>query len=113
MTGLNRAGFYRSRTLREATPVEMEIRDETQKIAVESPTSGYRRIASLTTNDEWKVAFSPGGGVKFRLIPHMVLRGEPGTTSLRFRGSRCPASHNTARGVFHQFTPLFGVSYTF
>jgi len=46
MTGLNRAGFYRSRTLREATPVEMEIRDEMQKIAVESPAYGYRRITA-------------------------------------------------------------------
>jgi hypothetical protein len=24
-----------------------------------------------------------------------------------------PAPHNTARGVFQQITPLFGVSYTF
>jgi hypothetical protein len=24
-----------------------------------------------------------------------------------------PAPHNTARGIFEQFTPLFGVSYTF
>jgi transposase-like protein len=37
MTGLNRAGFYRSRTPRQATPVEMEMRDEMQKIAVVSP----------------------------------------------------------------------------
>jgi len=44
MTGLSRAGFYRSRLPRRATPVEMEIRDEMQKIAVESAASGYRRI---------------------------------------------------------------------
>src|SRR6185503_6645536 len=31
--GLNRAGFYRVRTPRQATPVEMEIRDEMQQIA--------------------------------------------------------------------------------
>ena len=41
MTGLNRAEFYRARTPRQATPVEMEIRDEMQKIAVESPAYGY------------------------------------------------------------------------
>src|ERR1051326_5261612 len=35
MTGLSRAGFYRARVPRAATPVEMEIRDEMQKIAVE------------------------------------------------------------------------------
>ena len=44
MTGLSRAGFYRSRTPRRASPVEMEIRDEMQRIAVESPAYGYRRI---------------------------------------------------------------------
>ena len=46
MTGLSRAGFYRSRTARQATPVEMEIRDEMQKIAVESPAYGYRRLTA-------------------------------------------------------------------
>jgi putative transposase len=44
MTGLSRAGFYRWRVPRQATPVEMELRDEMQKIAVESPAYGYRRI---------------------------------------------------------------------
>jgi len=44
MTGVSRAGFYRSRLPHLATPVEMEIRDEMQKIAVESPAYGYRRI---------------------------------------------------------------------
>jgi transposase InsO family protein len=46
MTGLNRAGFYRSRTPRQASPVEMEIRDEMQKIALESAAYGYRRITA-------------------------------------------------------------------
>ena len=46
MTGLSRAGFYRSRTPRQASPVEMEIRDEMQKIAGESPAYGYRRITA-------------------------------------------------------------------
>jgi transposase InsO family protein len=46
MTGLNRAGFYRSKTRRTASPVEMEIRDEMQKIALESPAYGYRRITA-------------------------------------------------------------------
>jgi putative transposase len=44
MTGLNRAGFYRWRAPRQATPVEMEIRDQMQKVALESPAYGYRRI---------------------------------------------------------------------
>jgi putative transposase len=44
MTGLSRAGFYRWRMPPQATPVEMELRDQTQRIALESPAYGYRRI---------------------------------------------------------------------
>jgi putative transposase len=44
MTGLNRAGFYRWRAPRQITPVEMEIRDQMQKVALEWPAYGYRRI---------------------------------------------------------------------
>jgi putative transposase len=44
MTGLSRAGFYRWRRPRQATPVEMELRDQMQKVALESPAYGYRRI---------------------------------------------------------------------
>ena len=50
MTGLSRAGFYRSRLPRQTSPVEMEIRDEMQKIAVESPAYGYRRITAELQN---------------------------------------------------------------
>ena len=46
MTGLSRAGFYRWRSPRPATPVEMELRDQMQKIAVEWPAYGYRRITA-------------------------------------------------------------------
>ena len=46
MTGLNRAGFYRWRAPRRATPVEMELRDQMQKVALEWPAYGYRRITS-------------------------------------------------------------------
>jgi putative transposase len=44
MTGLSRAGFYRWRLPRQATPVEMELRDQMQKVALESAAYGYRRI---------------------------------------------------------------------
>jgi len=44
MTGLSRASFYRWRMPRCATPVEMEIRDQIQRIALECPVYGYRRI---------------------------------------------------------------------
>jgi putative transposase len=46
MNGLSRAGFYRWRMPRQAAPVEMELRDQMQKIALESPAYGYRRITS-------------------------------------------------------------------
>lgn len=46
MTGLSRAGFYRWRAPRPTTPVEMEIRDQMQKVALESPAYGYRRITA-------------------------------------------------------------------
>src|SRR5256714_1647055 len=44
MTGLNRTGIYRWRVPRPATSVEMELRDQMQKVALESPAYGYRRI---------------------------------------------------------------------
>src|SRR6202166_3600389 len=46
MTGVSRAGFYRWRVPRQATAVEMELRDEMQRVALESPAYGYRRIAA-------------------------------------------------------------------
>ena len=71
-------------------------------------------IASLTTNDVWKVVFSVGGGAQFTPRPHVLLRAEFLDYITTFpRQQIVPAPHNTARGVFEQFTPLFGVSYTF
>jgi putative transposase len=46
MTGLSRASFYRWRAPPQATPVEMELRDQMQKVALESPAYGYRRITA-------------------------------------------------------------------
>jgi opacity protein-like surface antigen len=72
------------------------------------------QIASLTTNDVWKVVFVPGGGVTYRPIPHMLVRAEFRDYITTFpRQQIVPAPHNTARGIFEQFTPLFGASYTF
>jgi len=72
------------------------------------------QIASLTTNDVWKVVFDAGAGAQYLLRPHMLLRVEFRDYLTTFpRQQTVPAPHNTARGVFHQFTPTFGVSYTF
>jgi len=72
------------------------------------------QVASLTTNDVWKVVFDIGGGVQFRIRDHLEARGEFLDYLTTFpRQQTVPAPHNTARGVFEQFTPLFGLSYTF
>ena len=58
--------------------------------------------------------FDVGGGGDYRLIQHMVLRAEFRDYLTTFpRQQIVPAPHNTARGIFEQFTPLFGVSYEF
>jgi hypothetical protein len=44
MTGMSRAGYYRWRMPPPATPVSMELRGQLQRVAVEWPTYGYRRI---------------------------------------------------------------------
>jgi putative transposase len=46
MAGVSRAGFYRARMPRQSMPVEMEIRDEMQKVALDWPAYGYRRITA-------------------------------------------------------------------
>jgi opacity protein-like surface antigen len=72
------------------------------------------QIASLTTNDVWKVVFAVGGGIKYRLHRHVMLRGEFLDYLTTFpRQQIVPAPHNTARGIFQQLTPFFGASYTF
>jgi len=72
------------------------------------------QIAALTANDVWKVAFSAGMGATWLLRPHVLLRAGFRDYLTTFpRQQIVPAPHNTARGIFQQFTPLFGVSYTF
>ena len=44
MTGISRAGYYRWRMPPPSFPVEMELRDAMQQIALEFPSYGYRRI---------------------------------------------------------------------
>jgi putative transposase len=44
MTGISRAGYYRWRVPPQSFPVEMELRDAMQQVALEFPSYGYRRI---------------------------------------------------------------------
>ncbi len=46
MTGLCRASYYRWSVPRPSMPVEMELRDAMQKIALAFPAYGYRRITA-------------------------------------------------------------------
>jgi hypothetical protein len=60
------------------------------------------------------VVFNVGGGVTFRPRSHMQLRAEFRDYLTTFpRQEIVPAVHNTARGIFEQFTPLLGIDYTF
>jgi hypothetical protein len=46
MTGLSRASYYRWRLPPPSIPVEMELRDAMQQIALQFPAYGYRRITA-------------------------------------------------------------------
>jgi hypothetical protein len=71
-------------------------------------------IAILTTTDQWKFATTVGGGVKYRIQEHILLRLDFLDYITTFPKQQImPAPNNTARGIFEQFTPLFGVSYVF
>lgn len=68
-------------------------------------------IATLATNDVWKFVADVGGGVKYLVRPHVLVRADFRDYLTTFpRSQIMPASGNTARGVFQQFTVLFGVS---
>lgn len=54
MTGLSRASYYRWLTPRPI-PVEMELRDQMQRIAVDFPAYGYRRITAELKRRGWEV----------------------------------------------------------
>jgi transposase InsO family protein len=55
MTGLSRATYYRRRVPLVGIPVQMEIRDELQRIALEFPSYGYRRITAEMRRRNWDV----------------------------------------------------------
>jgi transposase InsO family protein len=55
MTGVSRASYYRSTAPRSECPVEMELRDAMQKIALTFPCYGYRRITAELRRGGWDV----------------------------------------------------------
>jgi hypothetical protein len=72
------------------------------------------RIASLTTQSQWKPLFDFGAGVKVRIADHVVVSGDfrDYITALPDR-LFTPASGGTRQGMLHQFTPMFSVGYSF
>lgn len=83
-------------------------------IAGPAPAPVFPGLATLTTQDEWKFAISLGGGVKVRLGTHVLVRADFRDILTPFpKRQIAPAAGNTARGIFQQFTPMFGVSYCF
>lgn len=59
MTGLSRASYYRFLIPRPECPVEMEMRDAMQKIALQFPSYGYRRITAAMQRDGFEVNHKP------------------------------------------------------
>lgn len=54
-TGLSRSSYYRRRVPLVGIPVQMEMRDEIQRIALEFPSYGYRRITAEMRRRNWDV----------------------------------------------------------
>jgi len=72
------------------------------------------QVADLVKNNQWVWLVTVGGGVKVRVVDHVIVRGDfrdyisPFPTRLFV-----PTTGGTDRGIFHQFTPTFGLSYSF
>jgi hypothetical protein len=72
------------------------------------------QIVTLVQANEWKWLVTLGAGVQYRLREHLTLRGDfrdyitPFPTRLFV-----PAANGTDRGLFQQFSPTLGVSYSF
>ena len=71
------------------------------------------QIATLTNQSEWKGLFTAGAGIKFQLNPYVLVRVDFRDYITKFPEQIfIPAPHGTDRGIFNQFTPMFGISCT-
>lgn len=71
-------------------------------------------LGLLRAEDEWMFLATVGVGVKYRVHRNVLLRLDLRDYMTRFpKRQIAPAGNNTARGIFQQITPLFGVSYLF
>jgi opacity protein-like surface antigen len=72
------------------------------------------RIAGLTTNSQWKAVFDFGGGVKFKVAEHFVIRADVRDYLTTFPNRLfSPVANAATRGIFHQITPMIGVGVSF
>jgi hypothetical protein len=71
-------------------------------------------IALLLPRNEWKPVASLGGGVSYVVARRVVFRADFRDYITPFPSHLfLPVNLATDRGIFHQFTPLFGISYGF
>jgi hypothetical protein len=71
-------------------------------------------VVSLVDRDQWTFVASLGGGVRYVLHKRVLLRADFRDYVTKFPKQQiAPAEHNTARGLFQQFTPMIGISYGF
>jgi opacity protein-like surface antigen len=74
----------------------------------------FPAIGTLNNSDEWKLTAALGGGVKYRLYEHLLVRVDFRDYITQFpKRQLAPAPTGTARGLFQQFTTMLGVSYVF
>jgi opacity protein-like surface antigen len=72
------------------------------------------KIGGLVATNQWRALFSGGAGVKVRVTDHVLVRADFRDYVTAFPTHLIvPAANGTDKGIFHQFTPLFGVSYVF
>ena len=77
----------------------------------ENPNQALGTIARLAATQEMKALVTAGGGIKFRIAGSAVLRVEFRDYVTPFpKNVIKPAPLGTARGIFHQFTTMIGLS---
>jgi hypothetical protein len=69
-------------------------------------------VVVLTNRTQWEFLATIGGGLKYRMKHHVLLRAEFLDYLTPFPDRVfIPARGGTSRGIFQQFTPMVGVSY--
>lgn len=79
-----------------------------------SPVQPLENIVRLTTESDFKPLVTGGGGVRMMLGKHVVLRLDFRDYITPFpKKVIAPAPLGTARGIYHMFTPMVGLSWIY